>query len=525
MIRRNPVAFAMLAFLAVAVVGLLARPLLPIDETRYLAVAWEMHLSGDWLVPSKNFAPYSDKPPLLFWAINLVWLMTGVSEFTARLVVPLFCCAAIWLSAVLARRLWPDDPEIGGRTALALTGLLAFGLSGSLTMFDVPLAVATLAGLICLHGAAREVQAGRSGLLPWAGFGDALALGVLTKGPVILFHLLPAALLLPLWSGGLSWRVLSRGIGFGLLVALVMVSLWLVPAAILGGEEYRNAILWRQSAGRMAGSFAHAQPWWFYLALLPLLAFPLAWSPSLWRAGAGAPWRKDPGLRLCLIWGGAALFLFSLTSGKQAHYLVPELPALALIAARLSKDLPRQTIMPAILVLGSLAVVAALAGIGILPLGDLATLFAPKSTLLAWALLIAGLCCACLANRLPCAAQLSLGTLLVTNLLIGATAAGRVYSTHPIAEAITRARPAAIGYIGQPYHGEFTFTARLTKPVTTLENSAQLLRWGADHPHGLILGRRGAVEPPWPPQDIIRFRNRDYGLWQVAQPPSNTEEQ
>lgn len=38
---------AMAAFAAVAVLGVLARPLLPIDETRYLAVAWEMRLHGD----------------------------------------------------------------------------------------------------------------------------------------------------------------------------------------------------------------------------------------------------------------------------------------------------------------------------------------------------------------------------------------------------------------------------------------------------------------------------------------------
>jgi hypothetical protein len=45
-------------------------PVLPIDETRYLAVAWEMRLHGDFLVPHLNGAPYSDKPPLLFWLIN-----------------------------------------------------------------------------------------------------------------------------------------------------------------------------------------------------------------------------------------------------------------------------------------------------------------------------------------------------------------------------------------------------------------------------------------------------------------------
>ncbi|MGH8116548.1 MAG: hypothetical protein ACREPJ_04460, partial [Rhodanobacteraceae bacterium] len=45
----------------------LALPPIPIDETRYLAAAWEMYNSGQWLVPTVNGAWYSDKSPLLFW--------------------------------------------------------------------------------------------------------------------------------------------------------------------------------------------------------------------------------------------------------------------------------------------------------------------------------------------------------------------------------------------------------------------------------------------------------------------------
>ena len=48
------------------------RPPLPVDETRYLAVAWEMWQGGNYLVPHLNFEPYSHKPPLLFWLINIL---------------------------------------------------------------------------------------------------------------------------------------------------------------------------------------------------------------------------------------------------------------------------------------------------------------------------------------------------------------------------------------------------------------------------------------------------------------------
>lgn len=514
MIRRHPVALAVACLLVTTVLGLLLRPLFPIDETRYLAVAWEMHLSGDWLVPSKNFALYSDKPPLLFWAINLVWLATGVSSFAARLVGPAFACLAVWLVARLARRLWPEDPAAPGLAAMALAGLSVFALSGSLTMFDVPLSVATLLGLIALD-AARP-----NGWRAWAGFGAALALGVLTKGPVILFHLLPAALTLPLWSGtGIRWRALPARLGFALVVAGALVALWLVPAAIRGGPAWREAVLWHQSAGRLAESFAHARPWWWYLALLPVFGFPLLWSPALWRAGWRTPWRQDRGLRLCLIWAGTALVLFSLTSGKQVHYLVPELPALALIAARLGRNAPGFGLQPAVLATGMAALAAVVAGVGPLPL-HLRMLFDPASAFLAWALLAAALCWLALRWRGAAGAMvLSLGLLLATNLLIGTTRTARIYDAGPIAARLAAHRADGLAAVGARSHAEFNFAARLTAPVAELPDLAALNAFAARHPQGLAVGRLDGFAPPWPPRETIPFRNQDYGLWSMADAP------
>jgi 4-amino-4-deoxy-L-arabinose transferase-like glycosyltransferase len=67
------------------VVALTVRPLLPVDETRYLSVAWEMWLRHDWLVPHLNGSPYPDKPPLLFWGILLGWRVFGVNVWWPRL--------------------------------------------------------------------------------------------------------------------------------------------------------------------------------------------------------------------------------------------------------------------------------------------------------------------------------------------------------------------------------------------------------------------------------------------------------
>ena len=90
------------AWLLLVGLALGARPLTPVDETRYLAVAWEMWVSGDALVPHLNGEPYSHKPPLLFWLINLGWAVAGVSEWWARLVAPLCGLGALFAARALA---------------------------------------------------------------------------------------------------------------------------------------------------------------------------------------------------------------------------------------------------------------------------------------------------------------------------------------------------------------------------------------------------------------------------------------
>ena len=65
---RKSLLWLSLALLAVlTLVAIISRPLTPLDETRYVGVAWEMWLRGDFLVPYKNGAPYDHKPPLMMW--------------------------------------------------------------------------------------------------------------------------------------------------------------------------------------------------------------------------------------------------------------------------------------------------------------------------------------------------------------------------------------------------------------------------------------------------------------------------
>ena len=58
----------------------------------------------------------------------------------------------------------------------------------------------------------------------------------------------------------------------------------------------------------------------------------------IWPAAWRAVWRRkgelgDAGVRICLIWFAGGFLVFSAISGKQPHYLVPEIPALGLLLA------------------------------------------------------------------------------------------------------------------------------------------------------------------------------------------------
>lgn len=503
---------AMAAFAATALFGALARPLLPIDETRYLAVAWEMRFGGDWLVPHLNGAAYSHKPPLLFWLINLVWTATGVSELAARLVAPAFGLAAIWATSRLARRLWPGDPGVGGRAAMVLAGLGAFGVYAGLTMFDAMLTLAVIAGVFA-------ILAARAGWRGWLALGAAMAFGGLAKGPVILVHLAPLALAAPFWAGIPLRRTLA---GFALAMAAgsALVALWLLPAVILGGPDYREAVLWTQSAGRMAGSFAHARPWWFFLALIPVLVWPFGWSTALWRRIAALDLRGDAGLRLAAIWAGSALALFSLMSGKQTHYLLPALPAVALVFARAMRGGPLAAPVAApvaALPLAGLGVACLVAALGFAP-ARLAPLLQPPALLALAGLGLLALALLGLRLRGADLAWLALGAVTIANLVFLLGAPGRAYDTTAIAALVAPSDTAGVGVLGRDYHGEFTFAGRLRHPVATL-TPREAEAWLAAEPGRSLVARLDRDHPSWPPRDVAFLRNHLNGVWSA--PPAD----
>jgi len=122
--------------LALFLTAIAFRPLLPIDETRYMTVAWEMFLRQGWLQPlTVNFEPYHHKPPLLFWLINLSWSVFGISRWAGLIPIVLFSMACVYLTGFLSKRLFPEIQD-RQRVRLIMAGGVPFVIYGTLVLFD-----------------------------------------------------------------------------------------------------------------------------------------------------------------------------------------------------------------------------------------------------------------------------------------------------------------------------------------------------------------------------------------------------
>ncbi|UJJ50843.1 glycosyltransferase family 39 protein [Rhodanobacter denitrificans] len=489
---------------AVALLAIFSHGPMPLYSTRTLAVAWEMWNQGHWLVPHINGQPYSEKAPLLFWLIHAGWFAFGVSDAWPRVLEVLVGGAQLVLASLLARRLFPDRPWMAKATPWML---LAFGyafLFGLQIMYDVLLATWALAALLCLTPRMQRAEP------RWLLFGVCVGLGLLTKGPVMLLHVAFPWLLGPLWN---DWadRHRARWYGRGALALLLggaMLLAWALPAGLSGGEAYRQRLFFTQTAGRVVDKLAagkdlqnHAEPFWFYLLWLPLMLFPFSGWPRIWVAVASLRRPLEPGLRFALCWLLPTFVVFSLISGKQLYYPLPELAGAALLMAGAIAVLRERRPHLADngwlgtwpLGVGGIAFAVALFMLPLLVAsnrlhGEWVDSAAPYSRYFSVVfLLLGGLLLLRGRGELRRLAVAGLIGVLALNALFTLTLWSR-YDLRPIAHLLGAAEQAGhpLAYTGN-YEGQFHFEGRLTRPISELFGDQAIQDFARAHPDGVIV--------------------------------------
>jgi 4-amino-4-deoxy-L-arabinose transferase-like glycosyltransferase len=317
-------------WLLAALIAIFQTGFMPLYSTRTLGVAWEMWNSGQFLVPHANGIPYSHKVPLLFWMIHAGWAVGGVGDVWPRLLEVLIGLGVLLSAQRLARVLFRESMLVSQLTPWLLAAFSYAFLFSLQIMYEMLLTLCVLGAINALVG--RDLE--RRPAFAWFAF--AVAAGLLSKGPVMFLHVLFPYLLGPLWH---PWARRSRlrwylGGGLALLAGLAALIAWAIPAGMAGGEVYRNELLFMQTAGRVVDSFDHARPWWWYGSMLPALLLPWLMWPRIWQATfAIRVSGHSPGLRLIACWLIPVLVAFSLVSGKQTYYLLPELAGVAIFLA------------------------------------------------------------------------------------------------------------------------------------------------------------------------------------------------
>ncbi len=421
--------------LALALISLWMRPPLPLDETRYLAVAWEMHQNGDWLVPHLNGREYSQKPPLLFWLINAGWKVFGVNAWWPRLLPAL---AAIATFAVLLR----IAAKLNTRSPLPLLlGSLAWPLYSTMLLFDLLMAFFAAVGWLGIVRALRQERGG------WTLTTLAMGFGILCKGPVILLYVLPMAILAPFLpfantpnhqqnSNPLGPQAPARTAWFLKLIAAVLTAAaialsWALSAAHHGSQAYADDLLWGQTAGRMQNSFSHDHPWWWYFPILLALFLPWIFVPRFWQSMRRS--LTTPIQRWFMMSAILPFAVFMLMSGKQPHYLLPLMPLLALA---LAIPTPNQQ--------------------------DL------KSRRIGF--------------------QFGIPTALAVTLLLAPAKWIQPFHVEEMAQRIRQLQDQGTPILhASKYHGDFHFLGRLQQPLHVRKDLKKIPAWAAEHPEGFLL--------------------------------------
>jgi 4-amino-4-deoxy-L-arabinose transferase-like glycosyltransferase len=268
-------------------------------------------------------------------------------------------------------------------------------------------------------------------------------------------------------------------------------------------------------------SFAHRAPWWYYLPVLPLILFPWFVWPPLWKGVKEI--KNELPVRFLAAWLVLTLIGFSLVSGKQAKYLVPFLPAFALLAGR-SLDHVRKApgnwemLLPAA---GFLALPAVLAWMRARPEAMRLPDWAAELPL--WPLVML----ACIAPFLFLYRESVIYQMraLAFAVLAGAAVLGfgflPAFVPHgdpgPTAKVLAglEAKKVPVAFFGK-YHATYNFAGRLREPIDIL-GEQEVRAWVKAHPEGRVLTveRSRALETgPFPMPDYeARFRGAWLQLW------------
>ncbi len=322
--------------------GLGAFGLLGADEPRYAQIAREMLDRSEWVTPVLNGKPWLEKPPLYYWQAMLSYRVgraflpasDAVNEQTARF--PGAIDATLMIAALyfFLRRFRPGAELDGALITASCAGVIGFAHAAAT---DMPLAATFTIALLAWYAWHESRQ--RTALVIFYLF---LALGTLAKGPVA--PALAAVIILIFAAAKRDRHIILNTLWLpGILLFLVVALPWYVAVQMRNPEFFRFFILEHNLARFSTNVYHHPEPFWFFLPVFLLAVMP--W--TVWLTAAvverarqmwGEGWEafsspEDSWALFLLIWMLVPILFFSASQSKLPGYILPAVPAAALLVA------------------------------------------------------------------------------------------------------------------------------------------------------------------------------------------------
>ncbi|HSP16044.1 MAG TPA: glycosyltransferase family 39 protein [Thermoanaerobaculia bacterium] len=315
-------------------------PLFDADEGRNGEVGREMAATNDYVVPHLDGLPYVDKPIVYFAAEAAAMEILGPTELAARLPAYLFTLATAIVVFWFARKLWGvDEACVAVIAFLSMPLTIAFART---VIFDSALTFFIVLAIVGFYFAVEEDGIRDSGfgirgaVVAWLSMG----LGVLTKGPIALA--LPLLVAIPY----AIWRKRFRALWsiWGLVVFIAVIAPW-VAAMQRAIPDFLQYVLVTETAQRLTtGALKRTGPPWYFIPYL--IGGALPWSIALFKKPTTenreprtenrepTTENREPTTVFLWLWILVPLLFFSLSQSKRPQYILPLMPAIALLVAR-----------------------------------------------------------------------------------------------------------------------------------------------------------------------------------------------
>jgi 4-amino-4-deoxy-L-arabinose transferase-like glycosyltransferase len=325
--------------------GLFHPALLDDADSVHAEAAREMSLSGDWVTLHVDGIRYLEKAPLMYWCVAASFKLFGVHEWSARLPLALAVLALLLAVRSLAKRTLSRGA--GFWSAVVLVTALGPYL---FTRFLIPDLMVALWLTLTFDFFLRTLEEDPPSRASCWGLAVACALNVLTKGLIGLVFPAGAIFIFLLLTGNLKHLLRMRLVP-STIVFLIVAAPWHILAALRNPAQGSvKGFLWfyfvnehflRFLNKRVPRDYDTVNIWLFWGLMLVWL-FP--WSAFLPQALRSVPLRlRDLQAKLVtpdaargragllfLLWALIILLFFSFST-RQEYYVIPAIPALALL--------------------------------------------------------------------------------------------------------------------------------------------------------------------------------------------------